>query len=135
MFDVIVVVVVVITTFEVEFVTLGIVFVFDVLLDVVSGTVLDVLLDVVSGIGVDVVSDVVLDVVLDIVSVTVLGVVSDVLLDVVTGVVTSVVLLELSAYETERAYCGKIKIAESKRGIKDFVFMLTHHRSLLNKEL
>jgi hypothetical protein len=38
------------------------------------------------------------------------------------------VLLELSAKESEKAYCGKIKIAESKRGIKNFVFISSSHR-------
>lgn len=39
------------------------------------------------------------------------------------------VLLELSAKESGKAYCGKIKIAESRSGIKNFVFMPPYLRS------
>ncbi len=45
------------------------------------------------------------------------------------------VLLELSAKESGNAYCGKIKIAESKSGIKNFVFILPHLRWGVNKKL
>jgi hypothetical protein len=97
--------------------------------------VFDVELDIVFGI----ISDVELDVELD----TVFGIVTDVELDIGFGIMPDVeveveldvVLLELSAYETEKAYCGKIKIAESKSGTRNFAFMLPHNSDLLNKEL
>ncbi|MGI0047751.1 MAG: hypothetical protein ACREBB_11290, partial [Nitrosotalea sp.] len=37
-------------------------------------------------------------------------------------------LSELSAKESGKAYCGKIKITESKSGIKNFVFILPYLR-------
>jgi hypothetical protein len=52
-----------------------------------------------------------------------------------TPFVADDVLLELSAKEAEKAYCGKIKIAESKMGIKNFVFTPSHHPCGVNKKL
>jgi hypothetical protein len=52
----------------------------------------------------------------------------DIELLVFTPFVSDDVLLELSAKESEKAYCGKIKIAESKRGIKNFVFISPSHQ-------
>jgi hypothetical protein len=43
--------------------------------------------------------------------------------------------LELSAKESGNAYCGKIKIAESKSGIKNLAFILSHLRWGVNKKL
>ena len=45
------------------------------------------------------------------------------------------VLFEVSAKESGKAYCGKIKIAESKSGIKNFVFILPQLRHQVNKKL
>ena len=45
------------------------------------------------------------------------------------------VLFESSAKESGKAYCGKIKIAESKSGIKNFVFILSQFHIWINKKL
>ena len=67
-------------------------------------------------------------------------VISDILFDVVFVLFEVVfvlfdVLLELSAKESEKAYCGKISIAESKMGIMNCIFKLSHHHDSVNKQL